>query len=104
MFQLLESILFTITAIDLLPKNIPRQKINEVIKCKQSKTRKLTKTLQKGKYWQLIIRNVATKFGFAEGGWQVKFENILLTFPQNRCPHPPPPSPYYPSNLYSMFI
>ena len=34
MFQLLESILYTITAIDLLPKNIPRQKINEVIKCK----------------------------------------------------------------------
>ena len=104
MFQLLESILYTITAIDLLPKNIPRQKINEVIKCKQRKTRKLTKTLQKGKYWQLIIRNVATKFGFAEGGWQVKFENILLTFPQNRCPHPPPPSPYYPSIPYSMFI
>ena len=46
MLQLVESAHHMIPAIDLLPKNIPQQKINELLNHKQSETGGLAKTLQ----------------------------------------------------------
>ena len=46
MLQLIESALHMIPAIDLLPKKIPQQKINEILNDKQSETGGLAKTLQ----------------------------------------------------------
>lgn len=45
MTQLIESPLYIISAIDLLPKNIPRQKINEILNRNQSDTGWLVQTL-----------------------------------------------------------
>ena len=45
MLQLTESPLHMISAIDHLPKNIPQQKINEILNRKQSETGGLARTL-----------------------------------------------------------
>ena len=46
MLQLIESPLHKIPEVDLLPKNIPRQKINEILSRKQNETGLLAQSLQ----------------------------------------------------------
>ena len=46
MLQLIESPLHMIPAIDLFPKTIPQQKINEILNYKQSETGGLVQILQ----------------------------------------------------------